>query len=164
MAQTVQRKSDSPTLSEWQKRSSSRVGRWLFTRALCRRVPYFAPLRPQFLELRPAVCVVLMSRHRLTEGKEGTVHALAIANLCELAASTVAEVTLPGTMIWHTRGMTIEYLRKAQTDVTATARLDKTEWGEAQNIAIPVSAMDRNGAEVVRAVITVRVEPRSLSN
>lgn len=86
-------------------------------------------------------------------------HALAVANLCELAASTVAEVTVPASMNGHTRGMTIEYLRKAESDVTATARLDKTEWGEAQNVAIPVSAVDRNGTEVVRAVITLRVEP-----
>jgi hypothetical protein len=47
----------------------------------------------------------------------------------------------------------------AESDVTATARLDKAEWGDAQNIAVPVSAVDRNGREVVRAVITVRVEP-----
>jgi hypothetical protein len=56
--------------------------------------------------------------------------------------------------------MTIEYLRRAETDVTATARLDKAEWGgDVHNIAVPVSAVDRNGAEVVRAVITVRIEP-----
>ncbi len=85
-------------------------------------------------------------------------HPLAIANLCELAASTVTEVTLPPTMSWHSRGMTIEYLRRAESDVTATARLDKAEWGDTQNVAVPVSAVDRNGTEVVRAVITVRVE------
>lgn len=159
MTQTVLQNPMSPTLAEWQKRSPSRIGRWLFTRALCRRAPYFASLWPHFLELRPALCVVTMPRHRLTEGQAGTVHALAIANLCELAVSTVVEVTLPSTMSWHTRGMTVEYLRKAQSDVTATARLDKTEWGEAQSLAIPVTAVDRNGTEVVRAVITVRVEP-----
>jgi hypothetical protein len=66
---------------------------------------------------------------------------------------------LPAMMSWQSRGMTIEYLRRAESDVTATARLDKAEWGEAQNVAVPVSAIDRNGTEVVRAVITVRVEP-----
>ena len=109
------------------------------------------------MELRPALCVVVMPKHHTTSGKGGTVHPLALANLCELAGSTVTEVTLPATMTWHTRGMTIEYLREAQSDVTATARLDKTEWGDVQNIAVPVSAVDRNGTEVVRAVITMRV-------
>jgi len=147
------------TLATWQKRSGSRFGRWLFTRAMCKRAPYFASLRPHFLELRPALCVVLMPKHRATSGAAGSVHAAAVANLCELAASTVAEVTVPTTLSGHTRGMTIEYLRKAESDVTATARLDKAEWGDTQNVAIPVSAVDRNGTEVVRAVITLRVEP-----
>jgi len=66
---------------------------------------------------------------------------------------------VPPGMTWQSRGMTIEYLRRAESDVTATARLDKTEWGETQNVAVPVSAVDRNGSEVVRAVITMRVEP-----
>ena len=99
-----------------------------------------------------------MPRQSSTGGPAGSVHTLAIANLCELAASTVTEVTLPAGMTWQSRGMTIEYLRRAESDVTATARLDKTEWGETQNVAVPVSAVDRNGSEVVRAVITMRVE------
>ncbi len=147
-----------PTLQQWQKRSASRFGRWLFTRSICKRAPYFASLRPHFVELRPALCIVVMPRHRTTSGQAGAVHPLAVANLCELAASTVTDVTLPATMRWQTRGMTIEYLRAAQSDVTATARLDKTEWTDAQNVAVPVSAVDRNGTEVVRAVITMRIE------
>jgi acyl-coenzyme A thioesterase PaaI-like protein len=153
-----------PTLADWQKRSVSRLGRWLFTRAVCRRAPYFASIKPHFLELRPAVCVVLMPRHPATAGPARTVHALAIANLCELAADLVTEVTVPAGMTWQSRGMTIEYLRRAESDVTATARLNKTEWGEAQNVAVPVTAIDRNGSEVVRAVITVRVEPAAANS
>ena len=147
------------TLADWERRSPSRLGRWLFTRALVRRAPYFASIKPHFLELRPALCVVLMPRQSSTSGPAGTVHALAIANLCELAAHTVTEVTVPPGMTWHSRGMTIEYLRRAESDVTATARLDKTEWSDTQNVALPVTAIDRNGSEVVRAVITIRVEP-----
>ena len=148
-----------PTLADWQKRSASRFGRWMFTREVCRRAPYFGVIKPHFLELRPALCVVLMPRHPATAGPARTVHALAIANLCELAADLVTEVTVPSGMTWQSRGMTIEYLRRAESDVTATARLNKAEWSEAQNVAVPVTAVDRNGSEVVRAVITMRVEP-----
>jgi acyl-coenzyme A thioesterase PaaI-like protein len=148
------------TLADWQKRSQSRWGRWLFAQKLCRREPYFRSIKPHFLELRPALCTVVIPYGRSTGGTDNTVHSLAIATLCELAASTVTEVTVPPNMGWHSRGMTIEYLRKAESDVTATARLDKTDWGETQNVAVPVSAVDRNGREVVRAVITIRVEPR----
>jgi acyl-coenzyme A thioesterase PaaI-like protein len=151
-----------PTLADWQKRSQSRFGRWLFAQALCRREPFFRSIKPHFLELRPALCVIVMPKGRNTGGVGNTVHSLAIATLCELAASTVAEVTAPPNMSWHSRGMTIEYLRRAESDVTATARLDKTDWSDLQNVAVPVSAVDRNGAEVVRAVITIRVEPKRM--
>jgi acyl-coenzyme A thioesterase PaaI-like protein len=84
-----------------------------------------------------------------------------MANLCELAADMVAEVSVPPTLQWVTRGMTIEYLRKAQTGVTATARLDKSEWTDSQTVGVPISVVDQNGAEVVRAVISLQVSPRA---
>src|ERR1700748_3159960 len=124
----------SPTLALWQTRSQSRLCRWLFTQSVCRRAPYFASIKPYFIELRPALCVVHIRRRRGTNGSGNTVHPLAIATLCELAASPVTAVALPPAMSWHTRGMTIEYLRWAESDVTATARLDKADWGDsAQN-------------------------------
>jgi hypothetical protein len=73
----------------------------------------------------------------------------------------VTEVTIPDTMRWIPRGMTIEYLRKADSDVTATARLDKKEWREAGNVGVPVTVVDARGEEVVRAVITMYVSPRA---
>ncbi len=146
-----------PTLRAWQKRSGSRFGRWRFGRKVCRSAPYVSTLKPRFLELRPALCKVALTNHRRVRDEQGAMHALAMGNLCELAAEMVTEVTIPPTLHWSTRGMTIEYLRKAQTGVTATARLDKNEWTDAQNVGVPVSVVDDNGAEVVRAVISISV-------
>jgi acyl-coenzyme A thioesterase PaaI-like protein len=146
-----------PTLRSWQKRSGSRFGRWLFARKVCRRAPYVRSLQPRFVELRPALCKVAVANRKGVRDSRGAVHALAIGNLCELAAGMVTEVTIPTTLSWTTRGMTIEYLRKARTGVTATSRLDKTEWSDAQNVGVPVSVVDDNGAEVVRAVISINV-------
>jgi acyl-coenzyme A thioesterase PaaI-like protein len=102
-----------------------------------------------------------MRKRRAVENHIHTVHALAIGNLCELAAGMVTEVTIPTTMRWLPKGMTIEYLRRAESDVTATARLTKTEWtGASENIAVPVTVVDATGTEVVRAVITMYVSPK----
>ena len=148
-------------LRQWQKRSKSRLGRWLFARAVCRKAPYFATIAPRFLELAPGTCCVAIPKRRAVENHIGTVHALAIGNLCELAAGMVTEVTIPDSMRWIPRGMTIEYLRRADSDVTATARLDKNEWRDAGNVAVPVTVVDARGEEVVRAVITMYVSPRA---
>jgi len=143
-----------PTLQAWHKHGESSVGRWLFARMV-----YFGTIRPQFLELRPTLCKVSMRRRRAVENHLGGIHALALGNLCELAAGMVTEVTTPAATRWIPRGMTIEYLRKAESEVTATARLDKSEWSAVGNVAVPVSVSDRNGNEVVRAVITMHISP-----
>jgi len=148
-----------PTLRAWHAHSASRLGRWLFARIVCRRAPYFATIRPRFIELRASVCKVGMRRRRRVENHLGSIHALALGNLCELAAGMVTEVTIPPGMRWIPRGMTIEYLRKAESEVCATARLDKSEWTASGSVAVPVSVADRNGNEVVRAVITMHITP-----
>jgi acyl-coenzyme A thioesterase PaaI-like protein len=150
-----------PVLSSWQRASGSRLGRWLFARAVCQRAPYFGTIRPYFVELAPAICRVGMRKRRGVENHIRTVHALAMGNLCELAAGMVTEVTIPTSMRWIPRGMTIEYLRKADSDVTATARLTKVEWGHSpESVGVPVSVVDASGTEVVRAVITMHVSTK----
>lgn len=149
-----------PTLRAWLRAQRSTFGRWLFARTVSKRAPYFGTIRPRFIELQPKLCRVGMRKRRAVENHIGTVHALAMGNLCELAAGMCTEVTIPVGMRWIPRGMTIEYLAKAETDVTATARLDKTEWAGAENVAVPVTVTDTQGKEVVRAVISMYVSPR----
>ena len=149
-----------PTLRAWARVRSSAFGRWLFARTVCRRAPYFGTIRPKFLDLEPKLCRVTMKKRRAVENHIGTVHALAMGNLCELAAGLCTEVTIPVGMRWIPRGMTIEYLAKAETDVVATACLDKTEWAGPENIGVPVTVTDTSGKEVVRAVISMYVSPR----
>lgn len=152
---------DSLTLARWRRMSASAFGRWLFARVVSHRAPYFATISPRFLELRPGLCRVSMRKRRRVENHIGTVHALAMGNLVELAAGMVTEVTIPRAMRWIPRGMTIEYLKKALTGVTATARLDKPEWNGAENTGVLVAVHDAGGTEVVRAVVTMYVSPRA---
>lgn len=150
----------SVVLRRWQSVSGSRFGRWLFARELCRRAPYFATISPRLIELDTGICRVSMRKRRAVENHIGSVHALAAGNLCELAAGLATEVTIPPAMRWIPRGMTIEYLRKAGSDLYATARVIKNEWAGTENIGVPVTVVDQGGEEVVRAVITMRVSPR----
>lgn len=152
-----------PTLRAWIRLQRSSFGRWLFARTVSRRAPYFGTIKPRFLDLQPKLCRVAMRKRRAVENHIGTVHALAMGNLCELAAGMCTEVTIPPAMRWIPRGMTIEYLAKAETDIVATARLDKTEWAGAENLSVPVTVTDANGKEVVRAVISMYVSPRKES-
>jgi uncharacterized protein (TIGR00369 family) len=146
-------------LGMYRRMASLPFGRWLFARAICRNAPYFGTIKPRFLELRRGLCQVSMRKRRAVQNHIGTVHAIAMANLCELAGGMLMEASIPVTMRWIPRGMTIEYLKKAASGVTATARLDKQAW-TTENVGVPVSVTDAQGTEVVRAVITMYVSER----
>ena len=75
-----------PTLRAWIRAHRSAFGRWLFARTVCKRAPYIATIKPRFLDLQPKMCRVTMRKRRPVENHIGTVHALAMGNLCELAA------------------------------------------------------------------------------
>ena len=140
----------------------SSFGRWLFARTVSKRAPYFGTIKPRFLDLQPKLCRVTMRKRRAVENHIGTVHALAMGNLCELAAGMCTEVTIPVGMRWIPRGMTIEYLAKAETDVIATARSTRPN-GPARRMSRCRSPSPIDGKEVVRAVISMYVSPRKES-
>ncbi len=139
-------------------------GRWIFTRIICLRAPYFGSIRPLFMDLRPGTAIVSMPKRRKVQNHIGTVHALAMGNLCELAAGLVMESTLPPDTRWIPRGMEIAYLRKAESRVIAEASLALRDWGETEDVPVGVVVTDAAGQEVVRATITMYVSPsRKLS-
>ena len=135
------------------------LGRWLFTRLICLRAPYFGSISPLFEDLRPGRAVVSMRKRRKVKNHIGTVHALAMGNLCELAAGLLMEATLTPDMRWIPRGMEIAYLVKAETDVTATATLEQRSWETATDVPVEVSVEDAQGHQVVSATITMYVSP-----
>jgi acyl-coenzyme A thioesterase PaaI-like protein len=152
---------DSQALGTWNKLSGSAFGRWLFSRVVCIKAPYFGSIRPVFDVLEPGRAIARMRKRRAVTNHIGTVHAIAMANLCELVAGTMAEVSLPTSMRWIPRGMQIDYLDKAQTDLSATGTFPEINEGEAQDIVVPVAVTDGDGKVVVRADITMYVSPRS---
>ena len=91
----------------------------------------------------------------------GTIHAIAMCNMAELAAGTMTEVTIPGTHRWIPSGMTVEYLNKAESDLRAVAELDPIPAFVARaDSPVTVNILDVNGQAVFRAVITMFISPR----
>ncbi|HLK35944.1 MAG TPA: DUF4442 domain-containing protein, partial [Polyangiaceae bacterium] len=73
------------------------MGRLLFSRAVCVKAPYFGSIRPLVSELRPELCEVRMRKRRAVTNHIGTVHAIAMCNMAELAAGLMTDATIPGT-------------------------------------------------------------------
>jgi Domain of unknown function (DUF4442) len=69
---------------------------------------------------------------------------------------------VPTTHRWIPKGMTVSYLQKATTSLRATAKIDPPDFlviTEGMDVVVPVSVVDRFGAEVVHAEITTWVTP-----
>jgi acyl-coenzyme A thioesterase PaaI-like protein len=147
----------------WNRLAGLPLGKWLFSRAVCFKAPYFASIRPRFEEFRPGHARVSMRKRRAVTNHIGTVHAIAMCNLAEIAAGTMTEVSIPPTMRWLPKGMQVEYLRKAETDVEAVATLPAVTEGAARDVPVTVELRDRGGELVCRAVITMWVSPRRKS-
>ncbi|MDX2220328.1 MAG: hotdog fold domain-containing protein [Burkholderiales bacterium] len=149
-----------PVLKLWNKYGQSGFGRWLFSFMVCRKAPYFATIRPRFEVLEVGRAQVSMKKRRSVENHIGTVHAIAMCNLAEIAGGTLTEVSIPASMRWLPKGMTVSYLKVAKTDVTAFATLPTVEEGVARDVPAHVDIKDRDGTIVCQADITMYVSPR----
>ena len=147
-------------LATWQRFEKLPFGKALFSRFVSWKVPYFASIAPRFEELRPGYARVSMRKRRAVTNHIGTVHAIAMCNLAEIAAGTMTEVSIPATMRWLPKGMQVEYLRKAGGDVHAVARVAQVLEGPARDVPVQVDVQDDAGEVVCRATITMWVSPR----
>ena len=148
-------------LTTWQTLSDRPGGKWLFSRMVSWKTPYFASIRPAFLKLRPGYCEVRMKKRRAVQNHIATVHAIAMCNLAEVAGGVVTEVSIPPSHRWIPKGMTVEYIKKAETDLRAIADLgDIPRFSEAHDLNVVVNVIDTNDQTVFRAVITMWVSPR----
>src|SRR3990167_4658029 len=93
------------TLRIWQRLTSLPGGKWAFSRMICAKAPYFSTIRPEFVELRPGYCEVTIRKRRAVHNHIGTVHAIAMCNMAEVAAGIMTDVTIPATHRWIPKGM-----------------------------------------------------------
>lgn len=144
-------------LSIYNKLTRYPFGNWLFGKVICWKAPYFATIKPVFIDLKPGYCEIRIRKRRAVTNHLGSVHAIAMANMCELAAGMLTEVSIPQNMRWIPVGMQINYLRKAKTDVRAIATMDIPAWHTTQDVVVPVIVLDTKDQEVVSAAITMRI-------
>ena len=133
------------------------TGNELFSKKICEIAPYFSTIKPQFVSLTPGYSEVTMPNTREVHNHLGTVHAIAMCNLAEIAAGIMTDVSIPETCRWIPIGMNVKYLAKATTDLTGIADGSKIDWNEPGDKDIPVSITDTAGIEVCAALITVKI-------
>lgn len=151
----------SEALSLFHKLGRSAAGRWLYSRLICWRAPYFGSISPTVDLLEPGRCIVRIRQRRRVQNHIGTVHAIALCNMAELAGGLATDATIPAGTRWIPKGMSVRYLKKASGVMTATALVPLiTDPTQAQELHAKVEVRDAQNEAVFDADITMWVSPR----
>lgn len=137
-------------------------GRRVFSLLFSQKAPYFASIRPTMTELRPNYAAVRIRNRRRVHNHIGTVHAIALCNLAELAAGVMTEATIPADKRWIPKGMSVEYLKKAKGTMhgVATPEAAVPGAGDGGEWPVRVEVADDAGETVFRARVLMWVSPR----
>ena len=130
-------------------------GRIIFSKLVCFKAPYFGSIKPRFIELKPGYCEIRFKKRRAVTNHIKSVHAIAMCNVSELAAGSMLEASIPKTMRWIPKGMTVSYLKIARTDLKAVCEISLDGLENPGEFPMTVHVTDDNGEEVFCAVITM---------
>ncbi|CAJ4591809.1 thioesterase (4HBT) superfamily protein [Burkholderia pseudomallei] len=129
-----------------------------FSKMVCQMAPYFGTIEPEVVGLRPGRAEAKVGFRRDITNHIGTIHAIALCNAAELVAGLMTQVSIPDGMRWIPSGMTVEYLAKAKTDVTAVADGSAVDWQSEGDKIVPVEITDSEGQTVFTARITMNLK------
>lgn len=151
----------SSSLRLFRKFGGSGPGRWFLSRIVCWKAPYFGSISPRIEVLEPGRCVVRLRQRRAIQNHIGTVHAIAMCNAAELAGGLATDATIPDSMRWIPKGMSVRYLKKALGVLHANARVQSVdEPANSQDLHAIVEVRNANDEVVFDADITMWVTPR----
>ena len=150
-------------LAAYRRISRWPAGRWLFSRLVCWKAPYFASIAPRIESLEPGRGIATLAHRRRVTNHLGTVHAIALCNLAEFVGGLTCDASIPTSMRWIPKGMTVAYLKKAvgRMRAIATPAFPPREAEAGYDLPFEVVVEDPAGDVVFRATIAMWVSPKS---
>jgi len=149
-------------LSIYNKLAGKPLGKWLFSKLICLKAPYFGSVRPRIVLLQPNRGEATIRHRRSVTNHLGTVHAIALCNLAEFVGGLTCDVSIPASMRWIPKGMSVEYLKKAVGTMraVATPAFEPRESAEGYELPFNVLVTNPQGEPVFKARIAMWVSPR----
>ena len=149
--------------SAWRTLSRLPGGRRVFGWMIRLLVPYSGSIRPYVHTLEPGSATVSIRERRRLRNHLRSVHAIALANLGELASGLAMTLALPGDARGIPVRIEIDYHRKARGTITAEGRAAPPP-AIRSDIEEPATAVltDEAGEVVAEVRVTWRLGPREV--
>lgn len=146
----------------WRKLEPKPFGKRLFSWIVCRKAPYFAGIAPRMVSLEPGRGEATVAHRRAVTNHLGTVHAIALCNLAEFVGGLTCDVSIPASMRWIPKGMTVEYRKKAVglQRAVATPAFSPREASEGYDLPMDVVVTGPDGDTTFTARIAMWVSPK----
>lgn len=150
----------SAVLKMYQRLSKWPFGKQLFSRGVNMKAPYFKSLGATIINLEHGHGEGFLRKRRSVENHIGTVHAIAMCNLCELVGGLTLDVTIPKHKRWIPKGMRVEYLKKAETHLTASSEIKNIPWDMTDVVEVQVDVKNDTDVVVMRAFIDMYISDK----
>lgn len=145
--------------ASWKRLSKLPGGKTLFSLTVGWMTPYSGTMGARVAELEPGWCRVTLRDRRRVRNHLRSVHAMALANLAEMASGLAVLVGLPKGVQGIVTGFSITYHKKARGLLTAECRAGGLDVKAEQEYEAAVVVSDRQGDVVARATARWRLRP-----
>lgn len=147
-------------LDRWNRLSGLPGGKWLFSAVLGFAVPYSGSVRPRVTELAPGRAVVRLHDRRAVRQHLGSVHAVALINLGELATGLAVLTATPRSMRGIVTHLEADYRKKARGTLTASCTAAPPPEGVDSEPVVATEITDAEGDVVAIVRAHWRIGPR----
>ena len=135
-------------------------GRWVFSLAVSFKAPYFRSISPRIVTLDNGIAIVKMKKKWSVTNHIKSVHAIAMCNICEFTGGLCLEVSIPKHKRWIPKGMTVNYIKIAKTNLTATSYIKDVDWDKVDVLDVYVAVKDTNNILVMDATINMKISDK----
>ncbi|HED16600.1 MAG TPA: DUF4442 domain-containing protein [Gammaproteobacteria bacterium] len=143
----------------WQRLQPLPGGTWIFSRILGWVIPYTGTIGANVKVLEPGFAQIHLHDHRRVRNHLHSVHALALANLGEVASG----LAMLGTLSSDTRGiptrLSIEFIKKARGHLVAESHCSPPIVTEDTDFEVYANIRDADGDVVARTTVNWRLGP-----
>ncbi|GBE08200.1 MAG TPA: DUF4442 domain-containing protein [Gammaproteobacteria bacterium] len=143
----------------WQRLEHLPGGAWLFSRILGWVIPYTGTIGADVRKLKPGYAQIHMRDRRRVRNHLHSIHALALANLGEVASGLAMLDALSA----DTRGiptrLSIEFYKKARGGLIAESHCSPPTITEDTDFEVHADIRDTNGDVVARTTVNWRLGP-----